>query len=360
MDNNLPDNLGDLRVLIDKTDNEIYKLIKKRAELAHQVGEVKNKAGDNAFYKPEREAQVLRNVAIKNDSLLRDKDMAYIFRQIMSACLALESPMNIAYLGPEGTWTGEAAIRHFGSGVKTSACFSIDEVFASVEKNNANYGVVPIENSTGGTITATVNLLYKHNLKICGETEVRVKHQLLSNGSRITKIVAHQQALDQCRVYLKNHYPNVEQQAVASNGLAAKMASENNDIAAIASSTAGEIYTLQVIAKNIEDNENNTTRFLIIGREDIGISGDDKTTILITAKHKSGMLFDILTPFKESGVNLLKLDSYPDPNHHKWQYLFLVDFAGHILDGSSKKIMQQLGQLPVEIKVVGSYPTSVL
>jgi chorismate mutase/prephenate dehydratase len=357
---NLPNTLAELRVLIDTTDHEIYQLIKKRAELAHQVGEVKRANNDKAFYKPEREAQVLQSIVDKNDSLLRDKDMAYIFRQIMSACLALEHPLNISYLGPQGTWTQQAALKHFGSGVNTSPCFSIDEVFASITKNNADYGVVPIENSSNGTVTATVNLLYNHDVTICGEVEVRIKHQLLAKSKHISKIVAHQQALDQCRMYLANHYPNVEQQAVTSNALAAKFASEDERVAAIASRSASDIYNLDIIAKNIEDSENNTTRFLIIGNEKVEKSGKDKTTILITAKHKAGMLYDILTPFKEADINLLKLDSYPDPNHHKWQYLFLIDFEGHITNTSTQQVLQQLEELALEVKVVGSYPQAVL
>lgn len=357
MDNNIT--LQELRVQIDSTDSQIYQLIKKRAELAKVVGEVKLANNDNAFYKPEREAQVLRNIISKNDSLLRDKDIAYIFRQIMSACLALEKPLNIAYLGPEGTWTGEAAIKHFGSGVSIQDCFSIDDVFNQIEKNNANYGVVPIENSNNGTITATVNLLYHHNLKICGEVEIRIKHQLLAKEldcTNIKKIVAHQQALDQCRKYLKNNYPNIEQHAVSSNAAAAKIASGDNEIAAIASINAGEIYNLQVLNKNIEDSENNTTRFLVIGFDEVGNSNNDKTTILITAKHKPGMLYDILTPFEKMGVNLLKVDSYPKPDGKKWQYLFLIDFNGHILDAKVKEVLNRLDELPIEIKILGSYP----
>ena len=274
----------------------------------------------------------------------------------MSACLALEQPLNIAYLGPEGTWTEEAAIKHFGSGVNTLTCFSIDEVFSQVEKLNANYGVVPIENSSNGTITATVNLLYHHSLKICGEVEVRIKHQLLSNSKNITKIVAHQQALDQCRKYLKNNYPDIQQEAVASNAIAAKIASNQENTAAIASNYAGQIYQLATIAKNIEDNENNTTRFLVIGKSVTGISNQDKTTILITAKHQAGMLFDILTPFKGQDINLLKLDSYPDPNYHKWQYMFLIDFTGHMLDEKVQKTLKKLEAMKLEIKILGSYP----
>lgn len=352
--------LQHLREQIDTTDKEIYALIKKRAELAHSVGEVKKSAGDDKFYKPEREAQVLRRVANNNDSLLRDKDIAYIFRQIMSACLALEQPLNIAYLGPIGTWTGEAMVKHFGGGVNGVSCNSIDEVFASLQKNTADYGVVPIENSNNGTVTATVNLLYKHNLHICGEVEVRIKHNLLSGkNANIQTIVAHQQALDQCRVFLKNNYPEVALQAVSSNALAAQLAEKDNTVAAIASRSASDIYNLEIIHKNIEDDANNTTRFLVLGKEQILQSGDDKTTILITAKHEAGVLFDILTPFKKYDINLLKLDSYPDPNHHKWQYLFLIDFSGHIEDDNVKQMLDELEKMSLEIKNIGSYPKAV-
>jgi chorismate mutase/prephenate dehydratase len=353
------DNLDTLRKQIDTTDKEIFALIKKRAQLAHDVGEVKRANQDNSFYRPEREAEVLRNIAKNNDSLLRDKDIAYIFRQIMSACLALEMPMKIGYLGPIGTWSGDATIKHFGDGVEAVPKMSIDEVFNGVEKNDTKYGVVPIENSTNGTVTLTVSNLFQHNLKICGEVEIRINHQLLAKSSDIKTIAAHSQALDQCHKFLSANYENVELRPVNSNAVAAEMAVKNQGVAAIASKNAAKIYDLDIIASNIEDNPSNTTRFLVLGKEDIAPSGDDKTTILITAKDKSGVLFDLLSPFKELGINLLKLDSYPDPQNN-WQYLFLIDIDGHIADNNMQQALALIKKEASSVKFLGSYPKRVL
>lgn len=353
--------LSKLRQQIDVVDNDIYQLIKQRAILAHKVGDIKKQNNNMRFYKAEREAQVLQNIISINDSLLRDKDIAYIFRQIMSACLALEQPLNVAYLGPEGTWTFDAALKHFGNGINTNDCHSIDEVFLQVAKKNADYGVVPIENSSNGTVTATVNLLYKHNLKICGEVEVLIKHQLLAqNNENITTIAAHQQALEQCRKYLQQHYPNAKLKSVNSNAVAAQIAAKDDTTAAIASHYASEVYKLKIIGKNIEDSVNNTTRFLIIGNIENAISNNDKTTILLIAEHKIGVLSDLLASFKKHNVNILKLDSYPNPNNHKWQYLFLLDVEGHIKNIAVKKAIASIQNNALEVKILGSYPQAIL
>ena len=354
--------LAELRVEIDALDKQVQQLIGERAQLASDVAEVKKSTDDNSvFYRPEREAQVLRAIINRNDNLLKDKDMAHIFREIMSACLALEQPLNIAYLGPEGTFTQEAALKHFGHAVSTLDCAGIDEIFHQVEKGNAHYGVVPIENSSNGVIGGTVDMLYSQDLKICGEVEISIQHQLMSadQSIEIKTIYAHQQALDQCQRWLANHYPNAQLKAVASNALAARLVKDEVGAAAIASEAALGLYDLERVAKNIEDKTGNTTRFLILGKESIEPSGDDKTSILVVTKHESGALFDLLEPFKEQKINMMQLARHPIPGV-KWEYLFLIDIEGHQEDDKVKVALAEIEKRVLKVDVLGSYPVAVL
>ncbi len=349
----------ELRASIDAIDKNILLLIKQRAIAAKKIGTIKKNTNDS-YYKPEREAQVLKKIISQNDSELKDNDIAYIFRQIMSACLALEQPMKIAYLGPAGTWTGDAVIKHFGNSVNTFDYINIEEIFIQVIKANVDYGVVPIENSSSGIVTDTVAMLYKYNIKICGEVELRINHQLLASSDDIKIIYAHEQALSQCSMYLYNNYKDIELKAVSSNAVAAQIAVDNKHAAAIASKYAANIYKLNIIAKNIEDNPNNSTRFLVIGKEDINKSGEDKTTMLLLIKHTSGALFEVLSCFKKYGINILKLDSYPAPNSNKWHYLFLIDIKGHIADDNINQAIIAVKDKVLTIKILGSYPVAVL
>ena len=354
--------LDELRVEIDALDKKIQSLIGARAQLASEVAEVKKAAQDQSvFYRPEREAQVLRAIIERNDNLLKDKDMAHIFREIMSACLALEQPLNIAYLGPEGTFTQEAALKHFGHAVSTLDCGSIDEIFHQVEKGNAHYGVVPIENSSNGVVGGTVDMLYSQNLKVCGEVEISIQHQLMmaDQSMEVQEIYAHQQALDQCQRWLGNHYPNAELKPVASNALAARLVKDKPNSAAIASEAALSLYGLERVAKNIEDKTGNVTRFLVLGKEEVPPSGEDKTSILVVTKHESGALFDLLTPFKEQGINMLQLARHPIPGV-KWEYLFLIDIEGHQEQQPVKTALEQVAKRVLKVDVLGSYPVAVL
>ncbi|CAB9540515.1 Chorismate mutase I (EC / Prephenate dehydratase (EC [Bathymodiolus brooksi thiotrophic gill symbiont] len=354
--------LNELRVEIDALDRQIQSLIGKRAELASAVAEVKNMANDKGgFYRPEREVQVLRAIIERNDNLLKSTDMAHIFREIMSACLALEQKIKVAYLGPKGTYTQEAALKHFGHAVSTLDCGSIDEIFHEVEKGNANYGVVPIENSSNGVIGATVEMLYSQNLKVCGEVEISVHHQLMmtDQSQEIKVIYAHQQALDQCRRWLNDNYPNAELQAVASNAFAANFVKNESNAAAIASEAALGLYDLDRVAKNIEDKIGNTTRFLVLGKEEVPASGKDKTSILIVAKHEAGALLDLLSPFKSQNINILQLAHHPIPNA-KWEYMFLIDVEGHQQEESVKKALAQIAKKAIKINILGSYPVTAL
>ena len=354
--------LDELRVEIDALDKEIQSLIGARAELASAVAEVKKASEDQSvFYRPEREAQVLRKIIDRNDNLLKDKDMAHIFREIMSACLALEQPLNIAYLGPEGTFTQEAALKHFGHAVSTLDCGSIDEIFHQVEKGNAHYGVVPIENSSNGVIGGTVDMLYSQGLKICGEVEISIQHQLmmLDQAQEIKAIYAHQQALDQCQRWLSNHYPNAELKPVASNALAARIVKDEPHAAAIASEAALSLYVLERVAKNIEDKTGNVTRFLVLADEEVAPSGKDKTSILVVTKHESGALLDLLAPFKEQDINILQLARHPIPGV-KWEYLFLIDIEGHQQETQVQTALEKVADTVLKVDILGSYPVAVL
>jgi len=354
--------LDELRVEIDALDREVQSLIGARAQLASAVAEVKKASDDQSvFYRPEREAQVLRKIIDRNDNLLKDKDMAHIFREIMSACLALEQPLNIAYLGPEGTFTQEAALKHFGHAVSTLDCGSIDEIFHQVEKGNAHYGVVPIENSSNGVIGGTVDMLYSQGLKICGEVEISIQHQLMmaDQSQEIKAIYAHQQALDQCRRWLSNHYPHAELKPVASNALAARLVKDEPHAAAIASEAALGLYGLDRVAKNIEDKTGNVTRFLVLANEEVAPSGKDKTSILVVTKHESGALLDLLAPFKEQDINILQLARHPIPGV-KWEYLFLIDIEGHQQDQHLKTALEKVAERVLKVDILGSYPVAVL
>ncbi len=354
--------LLELRDGIDALDKKIQLLIGNRAQLAAEVAQVKKNSNNNSiFYRPEREAQVLHSIIKRNDSLLKDKDIAYIFRQIMSACLALEQPLSIAYLGPEGTFTQEAALKHFGHSVSTLDCASIDEIFHQVENGNAHYGVVPIENSSNGVIGATVDMLYSQNLKICGEVEISIRHQLMSvNQSQEIKVIyAHSQALDQCQRWLSNHYPNIELKSVASNALAACIVKDEVGAAAIASEVALSLYGLERIAKNIEDKAGNVTRFLILGKEGVPASGEDKTSLLVVTKHESGALFDLLEPFKQQDINMIQLAKHPMPGV-KWEYIFLIDIEGHKDDKKVELALTEVASRVLKVNILGSYPAAVL
>ncbi len=354
--------LAELRAEIDTLDKKIQRLIGARAELANAIAEIKKQTiSTHIFYRPEREAQVLRSIIKRNKSLIKNQDMAHIFREIMSACLALEQPLKIAYLGPEGTFTQEAALKHFGHGVLTLDCASIDEIFHQVEKGNAHYGVVPIENSSNGVVGTTVDMLYSQSLKICGEVEIPIHHQLMmADQSREIKLIyAHQQALEQCWRWLRNHYPNTELKAVASNALAARLVKDETNAAAIASTSALNLYGLERVAKNIEDKAGNITRFLVVGKEEVPPSGNDKTSILVVTKHESGALLDILIPFKKQNINLLQVAKHPIPGV-KWEYLFLIDAQGHQQEKPLKQALLSVGEKSLKLQVLGSYPVAIL
>ncbi|MGB3622077.1 prephenate dehydratase [Ketobacter sp. MCCC 1A13808] len=366
MSESKPD-LEKLRQNIDQIDQQIQDMINKRASYAQQVADVKQESasdGEKAvFYRPEREAQVLRKVMNRNQGPLDNESMARLFREIMSVCLALEEPMNIAYLGPEGTFTQAAAQKHFGHAVKTSPLATIDEVFREVESGSAHYGVVPVENSTEGMVNTTLDSFIHSTLTICGEVELRIHHNLLVGSNTrqesITRIYSHQQSLAQCRQWLDAHYPNADRVAVSSNSEAARRLQSEWNAAAIAGEVAAEIYDLQKLATNIEDNPHNTTRFLIVGREHVPASGEDKTSVIVSMKNKPGALYELLAPFYDAGIMLTRVETRPSRDG-TWTYLFFIDFEGHESDAQIKGAMGRVEQIAVYLKKLGSYPKAVL
>ena len=355
--------LESLRNKIDAIDAQLIESISERARCAQQVAEVKEGQGDQAYYKPEREAQVLRRVMEMNNGPLENEDMARLFRQIMSACLALEKPVKVAYLGPEGTFTQEAALKHFGDSAVSVPQSAIDEVFREVLAGSCNYGVVPVENSTEGVISHTLDSFMDSSLKICGEVELRIHQHFMvgenTNKQGITRVYSHAQSLAQCRQWLNANYPSIERVAVSSNSEAAKRVQGEWNSAAIAGDMACELYSLQKLHQKIEDQPDNSTRFLIIGRESVPPSGKDRTSIVVSVRNKPGALHDLIAPFRRHNVDMSRLESRPSRNS-KWSYVFFIDLEGHIEDQPVAAVLDELNSQVVELKVLGSYPSAVL
>lgn len=354
----MADELQKHRERIDALDGEILKLVSERASHAQAIGVLKN----GAIYRPEREAQVLRRIKERNPGPLSGETVARLFREIMSACLALEQPLKVAYLGPQGTFTQAAGIKHFGHAAQTVACSSIDEVFRQVEGSNTDYGVVPVENSTEGAVGRTLDLLLATPLKICGEVVLRVHQHLLRKGGGmdgIRRVYTHAQSLAQCHEWLSQNLPGVERVAVSSNAEAAKLAAQDVTSAAIAGEMAGEIYDLVVVASNIEDEPNNTTRFLVIGTHDAAPSGKDKTSLVMAAQNRPGAMVELLSPLARHNVSMSKLESRPSRTG-LWEYVFYADVEGHQSDAAVVQALAELRQQASFVKVLGSYPAAVL
>ncbi|ALZ85477.1 prephenate dehydratase [Pseudomonas oryzihabitans] len=356
-----------LRLRIDSLDERIQELISERARCAQDVARVKMKTlaeGEKpVFYRPEREAQVLKRVMERNGGPVRDEDMARLFREIMSCCLALEEPLHVAYLGPEGTFSQAAALKHFGKAVVTRPMAAIDEVFREVAAGASNFGVVPVENSTEGAVNHTLDSFLEHNLSICGEVELRIHHHLLigenTKPDSITRIYSHAQSLAQCRKWLDSYYPSVERVAVASNAEAARRVKGEWNSAAIAGDMAASLYGLTPVQQKIEDRPDNSTRFLIIGNQDVPPSGDDKTSIIVSMQNKPGALHELLLPFHANNIDLSRIETRPSRSG-KWTYVFFIDFLGHQADPLIRDVLERLSTGAVALKVLGSYPRAVL
>jgi chorismate mutase/prephenate dehydratase len=352
-----------IRDNIDQLDKKIQLLINERAACAQQVAEIKISAGENDhFYRPERESQVLRAIKERNKGPLGDKEMARLFREIMSACLALERPIKVAFLGPAGTYNHMASVKHFGSYIEEQAVNNIEEIFRVVETGQAQFGVAPIENSTEGVITHTLDLLINSSLKICGEVDLRIQHNLISNETElknIHKVFSHQQSLAQCRRWLDAHLPHVEQYAVRSNAEAVRLSKKENAAAAIAGKMAAEIYAVDILVADIEDETDNTTRFIVVGKNAVASSGDDRTSLLVTTSNKPGALHELLKPLARRNIGMSKIESRPS-RRGVWEYVFFIDIDGHKDDEPVAAALAEIEHESAMIRILGSYPKAVL
>lgn len=359
----MKESLTALRQQIDAIDGQLLELFNRRAALALHVAESKSAAGEPAcFYRPEREAQVLRRVRELNLGPLDGDAIARLFRELMSACLALEKPLNVAFLGPEGTFTQQAAYKHFGHAVQSRPYLAIDEIFRAVESGDCQFGVAPVENSTEGVIAHTLDCFVNSPLLICGEVTLRIHHNLLSpetDIARVREVFSHQQSLAQCRRWLERHLPGAARTAVASNAEAARLAAETSGSAAIAGEMAAELYGLHILNRHIEDEADNTTRFLIIGQQAAGVSGQDKTSLLLTTDNQPGALYRILAPFAAHGISLSKIESRPS-HQGIWEYVFFIDVEGHRDDAALTAALQELAPQVRFLKILGSYPRAAL
>lgn len=353
-----------LRRRIDDIDAKLQELISERARCAQEIGSVKGLADAAEYYRPEREAQVLRAVIERNQGPLRDEEMVRLFRELMSACLAQEEPLKIAYLGPEGTFTQTAVFKHFGHSVRALSATTIDEVFREVETGVADFGVAPVENSTEGTVNHTLDMFLTSPLSICGEIELRIHQNLMGKMEdlrQIKRLCSHSQSLAQCRGWLAQHLPNVEKIAVASNAEAARRARDEEGTAAIGGEAAAEAYGLNILFSNIEDEADNTTRFLVIGRKAFPPSGEDKTSLLVSAKGTEGpgVLFHLLEPLARHRVNMTRIESRPS-RRKKWDYVFFVDLDGHAEEPVLKQALAEIEQQSNLFRILGAYPKAVL
>ncbi len=354
--------LASVRGRIDALDERIQRMISERAELAFRVGEVKQSSGKvSDFYRPEREAEVLRAVVERNQGPLSDQEMVRLFREIMSACLAQQEPLKIAYLGPEGTFTQQAVHRHFGHSVHAISLPSIEEVFLQVQSSEADFGIVPIENSSQGVVSHTLDMLLESPLKICGEVELSIHQNLLTHAHRldqIERLYSHQQSLSQCRGWIRNNLPQAECIAVSSNAEAARRVRYVQDSAAIAGRSAAKVYGLPVLFSNIEDHADNSTRFLVIGRHLFAPSGQDKTSLLVANQDGPGALYALLEPLARSEINLTRIESRPS-RLGKWEYVFFIDVDGHAEEQPLRDALDHLRKTAKMLTVLGSYPQAL-
>ncbi len=348
------------REQIDTIDSEILKLLNARAELAQQIGQRKK----NGFvYRPEREAQILARLQQLNTGPLTNDRISQLFIEIMSTCRAMEKPMTVACLGPHGTFSEEAALKRFGSTITTLACNSIDEVFCKVESAAADYGVVPVENSTEGAIGKTMDLLLQTSLMVCGEIQLPVHQFLMAQNSELTyieKIYSHPQSFSQCHEWLNTnllHISDAKRINASSNADAARLAASENNAAAIASKRAAEVFGLTLCAENIEDDPKNTTRFFTIGTQYIEASGNDKTSLAMSTNNRPGAIYELLAPLAQHGVSMTRLESRPSKTN-LWEYVFFVDIEGHQNDENIFTALASLRKKAAFLKILGSYPAA--
>ena len=356
-------NLADLRIQIDALDKELLTLLNRRALVAEQVGEVKKREG-TPFFRPDRVAQVIEKIQQGNTGPLKNEHVAAVWREIMSACLALESPVRVAYLGPAGTFSEQAALQFFGTSIEHVPCISIDEVFRATAAGSASYGVVPVENSTEGVVSRSLDLLLNSPLHIVGEVSLMVRHNLLrltDSLENIEVIFAHPQALAQCHDWLTTHLPHVERRAAASNAEGARLASTNHAWAGIASERAATQFALHTPAHAIQDDALNRTRFAVVCLPQTlpapPASGKDCTSLVVSVANRPGAVHDILVPLKTHGVSMTRFESRP-ARSGQWEYFFYIDLQGHPSQDHVKAALADLQQLCAFYKVLGTYPIS--
>jgi chorismate mutase/prephenate dehydratase len=350
--------ISELRNAIDKIDEQIVKLLNERIKYVLEIGELKRKTGQE-IYAPHRELAILEKIKKLNQGPITNSSLESIYREIMSSALVLQKTLVIAYLGPEATFTHQAAIKKFGSSLTYSAQKTIADVFNEVSKNRADYGVVPIENSTEGVVTHTLDMLVDSDLKIVAQIVVPIQHCLigLTQKQQIKKIYSHPQALGQCRLWVQRNLPNAEIIETSSTTRAAELASKEPNSAAIASSLAAEFYKLNIIEANIQDNVINATRFLVLGRQCSPPTGRDRTSLMLSIADKVGALYHALAPFSKYKVNMTKIESRPS-KRKAWEYFFFIDCDGHIEDQNVQKVLAHLQKYCNFVKILGSYPVS--
>ncbi len=352
--------LNILRQNISDIDIKIIKLLEQRAQFVKEVGRIKRE-NKVPFYSPDRETKIYKIIETNSIGIFPPKSLKNIFREIMSASIKLEEPLVISYLGPEATFTHEAAIKRFGLSLHYIPEESIEDVFMDVETERADFGVVPIENSIEGVVNYTLDMFVNSHVKIVSEIIIDIKHNLLSKSHSleyIKSIHSHPNALGQCNSWIKKHLPNVTLFETTSTAKAAKIAEKDSSVAAIASSAAADIYSLNILARGIEDKINNTTRFLVIGEKIPQKSGHDKTSFMFTIKDKVGALYKILEPFYRNSINLTRIESRPSKQKN-WSYIFYVDIDGHIEDEKVQKSLKEVEKFTVFLKILGSYPKSL-
>lgn len=348
-----------LRQKIDGVDEQILHLLNERAEIVLEVGKMKSEARSN-FYDPKRESEIFHRLMSKNTGPFPDHSVSPVFHEIISACRSLEVKLDVVYLGPEATNTHLACLDHFGSSIRALPREGIPDVFESVEKGEASYGVVPIENSTEGTVIRTLDMFMESEVKVSGEIMIRISHDLLSLDGKpegIRRIYSHPQALGQCRKWLRKNYPSVPLVEATSTAKAAQMAAEDSSAGAVASSLAARLYGLRIVKSQIEDYFHNYTRFLVLGRQSAERTGKDKTSILFSISHAPGTLYQVLKNFSERGINLTKIESRP-VRDRAWEYVFFIDFEGHVKDESIMDLLTNLEKNALFVRFLGSYPRS--
>ena len=351
-------NIPEHRKVIDRLDAHLVRLLNERTKHVLAIGDMKLKAGEE-IYAPHRERAVLQRICQSNEGPVTDDQLCAIYREIMSSALALEKTMSIAYLGPEATFTHQAAIRRFGSSLRYVSQKTIADVFTEVSKNRADYGVVPVENTTEGVVTHTLDMFVDSDLKIVSQIVLPIQYCLAGNGRLrdIKRLYVHPQALGQCRQWVQEHLPKAEILETSSNARSAELAAKGKVNAAITGVLAAEKYGLPVLVQDIQDNVSNATRFLVLGRQCSPPTGDDRTSLLVSVADKAGALHQAIAAFRRYKINMTKIESRPS-KRKAWEYFFFIDCDGHVQDRKVVKAIQLLGVHCNFVKVLGSYPNT--